>query len=293
MMKEGEYRMIQDIAPHQYDVTYHNPDVKDDDIVLIFQENRILCDVKDSCITYPMVKDIVPFIDDLYNSVNFLFRIDEVAYYELQKKEIPELLYWRYVSKEQLRNVRPIWQAFAGITGYQIHKWYLEHQFCGYCGNRMSLHGKERAVKCLNCGRVEYPQICPSVIVGITKGNQILMTKYSPNHSNFQKYALVAGYAEVGESLEDTVRREVWEEVGIRVKNIRYYKSQPWSFTDALLVGFFCEADGDTVIHMDKEELSAAEWFDRDHLPKEHSESSISLTGEMIEVFKNGLEYLQ
>ena len=93
---------------------------------------------------------------------------------------------------------------------------------------------------------------------------------------------------EVGESLEDTVRREVMEEVGLRVKNIRYYKSQPWPFSDALLAGFFCEADGETKISMDKGELSAAEWFDRAHLPAERSESSISLTGEMIEAFQDG-----
>ena len=73
-------------------------------------------------------------------------------------------------------------------------------------------------------------------------------------------------------------------------KNIRYYKSQPWSFTDALLVGFFCEVDGDDTIHMDEEELSAAEWFDKNHLPKERSESEISLTGEMIEAFRKGYD---
>ena len=282
--------MIQDISPHQYDVTYHNTEVKEDDIVLIFQEDKILCNIKDDQIIYPSVKDIIEFNSILKGGMRFLFKIDKISYFEIQQNVIPEFLHWKYIIKEQLRNIRPSWKAFAGITGYQIHKWYLEHQFCGCCGTKMILHEKERAMQCLNCGRVEYPQICPSVIVGITNGNHILMTKYAKNHSSYQKYALVAGYAEVGESLEDTVRREVWEEVGIRVKNIRYYKSQPWSFTDALLVGFFCEADGDSEIHMDQEELSEAKWFDRNHLPREHSESSISLTGEMIEVFKKGLE---
>ena len=115
------------------------------------------------------------------------------------------------------------------------------------------------------------------------------MTKYASNHSSYKKYALVAGYAEVGESLEDTVRREVMEEVGLQVKNIRYYKSQPWSFTDTLLVGFFCEVDGDAAITMDKNELAVAEWFDRDHLPMERAEASISLTGEMMDAFRDGL----
>ncbi len=93
---------------------------------------------------------------------------------------------------------------------------------------------------------------------------------------------------EVGESLEDAVRREVMEEVGLRVKNIRYYKSQPWSFTDALLVGYFCDADGSTEIAMDEEELSEAVWFEKEHIPAERSEADISLTGEMIEAFRDG-----
>ena len=141
----------------------------------------------------------------------------------------------------------------------------------------------------LDCGRVVYPQICPSVIVGITDGSRILMTKYASSHSNYKKYALVAGYAEIGESLENTVAREVMEEVGLKVKNIRYYKSQPWSFSDALLVGFFCEVDGNAEIKMDTEDPPAAEWFERDALPKERSEASISLTGEMIDAFRDGI----
>ncbi len=154
----------------------------------------------------------------------------------------------------------------------------------------MQPHEKERAMQCPACGRISYPQICPSVIVGIIDSSRILLTKYAPGHGNFRKYALVAGYAEIGESLEDTVRREVMEEVGLRVKNIRYYKSQPWSFSDALLAGFFCEPDGNTDIVMDREELSAAGWFERESLPVERSNAEISLTGEMIEVFRNGLE---
>lgn len=177
-----------------------------------------------------------------------------------------------------------------GITGYQIHKWYTQNRFCGCCGQRMQPHEKERAMQCPACGRISYPQICPSVIVGIIDSSRILLTKYAPGHGNFRKYALVAGYAEIGESLEDTVRREVMEEVGLRVKNIRYYKSQPWSFSDALLAGFFCEPDGNTDIVMDREELSAAGWFERESLPVERSNAEISLTGEMIEVFRNGLE---
>ena len=159
----------------------------------------------------------------------------------------------------------------------------------------MEEHKKERALICPSCGKISYPQICPSVIVAIIDKQQdkekdrILMTKYAGSHSSFRRYALVAGYNEIGESLEDTVRREVLEEVGLKVKNIRYYKSQPWSFSGALLVGFSCEAEGDTQVVLDREELSAADWFYRNDMPKDRSDAEISLTGEMMQAFEDGI----
>lgn len=281
--------MIQDIAPHQYDVTYRKTEVKDRDIMLIYRKGELLCRMKGSQITYPTVKEIASVFPNIYQKAKFLFRIDEEDYFELRKPEIEAFDGWNYLPREGLRNARPIWKAYAGITGFQIHKWYTENQFCGCCGEKMTAQGTERAMQCPSCGKLSYPKICPSVIVGITDGSRILLTKYASTHSSYKKYALVAGYVEVGESLEDTVRREVMEEVGLKVKNIRYYKSQPWSFTDTLLVGFFCEVDGDPSIKMDEDELSAAEWFERDYLPVERSESSISLTGEMMEAFQDGL----
>lgn len=281
--------MIQDIAPHQYDVTYRRTQAKDSDIMLIYHKNSLLCRMEGDNITYPTVKEIAAVFPNIYEKAKFLFHIDAEDYFELRQPKLEAFDGWTYLPKEGLRNARPIWKAYAGITGFQIHKWYTEHQFCGRCGQRMEPQGTERAMQCPDCGKVTYPQICPSVIVGITCGDRILMTKYASSHSSYRKYALVAGYAEIGESLEDTVRREVMEEVGLRVKNIRYYKSQPWSFSDALLVGFFCEVDGEVEITMDADELSAAEWFDRKNLPAERSEASISLTGEMIDAFRDGV----
>lgn len=280
--------MIQDITPHRYDVSYQRPKVKDNDIMLIYGKDGLLCRIKDNQITYPSVKEVAEVYPEICKKARYLFCIDEQNYFELPQTKIPEFGKWTCLSMEKLRYVRPIWKVYAGITGFQMHKWYAEHQYCGCCGSKMEESGEERALRCTKCGKLIYPSISPSVIVGIMNGDRILMTKYSHSHSRYRKYALVAGYVETGESLEDTVRREVMEEVGLHVKNIRYYKSQPWSFTDTLLVGFFCEVDGDDKIIMDEEELSAAEWFDRDHLPIEHSEAEISLTGEMIEAFQNG-----
>ena len=118
---------------------------------------------------------------------------------------------------------------------------------------------KQRMLYCENCHAMEFPKICPAVIVGVTDGNRLLLTKYAGRQ--FKKYALVAGFAEIGETIEETVRREVMEEVGLKVKNITYYKSQPWSFTDTLLFGFYCEVDGSAEITLDEEELARVDAF--------------------------------
>lgn len=127
-----------------------------------------------------------------------------------------------------------------------------------------------------------YPRINPAVIVGVTNGDKLLLTKY--NGREYKKYALVAGFNEIGESLEETVRREVMEETGLRVKNIRYYKSQPWGFTDNILAGYFCEVDGTDEIEVDMQELSVAKWVSREEIPTSLEE--LSLTNEMISVFR-------
>ena len=131
---------------------------------------------------------------------------------------------------------------------------------------------------------MEYPKLCPAVIVAVTHGDRLLLSKYAGRgHTN---YALIAGFAEIGETIEETVKREVMEEVGLKVKNLRYYKSQPWSFTDTLLFGFYVDLDGEEDITLDREELALAQWFDRDKLPEPASNGS--LTSEMITMFRNG-----
>lgn len=139
---------------------------------------------------------------------------------------------------------------------------------------------------CPGCGNMIFPKIAPAVIVCVTDGDRILMSKYA--NREFKKYALIAGFTEIGETAEETVAREVMEEVGLRVKNIRYYKSQPWGLDSNLLLGFFCDLDGDDTISMDAQELSDARWFYRDKMPAHND--GISLTTEMMDVFEKNLE---
>ena len=141
-------------------------------------------------------------------------------------------------------------------------------------------------MRCPECGQTEYPKISPAVIVGILHQDKLLMSKYA-GRDNITYYALIAGFTEIGETIEETIRREVMEEVGLKVKNIRYYKSQPWSFSETVLMGFFVDLDGDDeTITLDTEELATAEWFTREEAKPQPL--NISLTSEMIWQFKNG-----
>ena len=151
----------------------------------------------------------------------------------------------------------------------------------------MDFDQKERAMRCPHCSNIVYPKISPAVIVGITNDKgQILVTKYA--HGHYQSYALVAGFCEIGETPEQTVVREVQEEVGLRVKNIRYFDSQPWGFDSNLLLGYYCEVDGGTSITMDETELATARFVKRNKI--EEDKNLLSLTATMIDRFRKGLE---
>ena len=141
-------------------------------------------------------------------------------------------------------------------------------------------------LKCPVCGNEVYPKIAPAVIVAVTSGEKLLLTKYSGRV--YKRYALIAGFTEIGETAEETVEREVMEEVGLRVKNIRYYATQPWGTDSNLLIGYFADLDGDPDITLDHDELAVAEWFDREDIPIGNDQ--ISLTLDMVQAFREGRE---
>ena len=172
--------------------------------------------------------------------------------------------------------------AFAGITGNQLFRWLENHKYCGRCGSKMIKSENERAMVCSECGQIIYPTISPAVTVAITNGDKILLARNA--RGNFTKFALVAGFVEIGESFEETVKREVMEEVGLKVKNIRYYKSQPWAFSDTEMIGFFVELDGDDHVTIQEDEIAEARWFSREELSDDLPQLSLSF--EMIETFR-------
>ena len=145
--------------------------------------------------------------------------------------------------------------------------------FCGRCGAKTRPLTTERASVCTACGRITYPRISPAIIVLVKKDEEILLAR-SPR-SPPGLFSVIAGFNEPGENLEQTVHREVGEEVGISVRNLRYFGSEPWPFPDSLMIGFVADhAGGD--IRIDNHEIEAAGWYTRDNLPLIPSKASIS-----------------
>lgn len=194
---------------------------------------------------------------------------------------------YAYIPAAKLREPASRDACHAMMTAWHIYCWYRNNRFCGRCGAPTKHDDKERMMRCAACGNMIFPRIAPAAIIGVTHGDKLLLSKYA--NRNYTRYGMLAGFIEIGETAEEGVAREVMEEVGLKVKNIRYYKSQPWGIAGNLSVGYYCDLDGDDeTITLDENELSMAEWFSRDEIPYE--DEGISLTGEMIRMFQQGKE---
>lgn len=189
---------------------------------------------------------------------------------------------FEFVRMFEMRRRKPKEQVLIAATAWHLYCWYRDNQYCGRCAEKLVHSEKLRMLRCPCCGNQVFPKIAPAVIVGVTNGEYILMTKYA--NREYKRYALIAGFTEIGETAEETVQREVLEEVGLHVKNIRYYKSQPWGFDSNLLLGYFCELDDKREICLDEEELSTAEWVHYSDVPEDTE--GLSLTREMMTVFR-------
>lgn len=266
--------MIQDIAPYRLRNEYKPGPCRIGDKILSFDdEGRLAAAFDEEGIVYPSVTDAFCPQDMVY-----LFSVAGHGYY-MTDKEIPD---YEYYSVRNLRERGGGCGILAAFTGYHLWKWYRDSRFCGKCGGATVRDDMERAMKCTICGNMIYPRINPAVIVGVINGDSLLITRY---RSGYTHNALVAGFTEIGETLEETVEREVMEEAGIRVRNIRYYKSQPWGIAMDVLAGFYCDA-ADTDIRMDNSELKYAQWTRREDIVLQPDD--LSLTNEMMRMFRDG-----
>ena len=281
--------MIQDIYPSKLYNEFHKYEISDNDYLLMFnEEGKILLGKKENEVIFPCKADMCHINDHNSTesnsdkeSVVYLFSLDDKRFFlatsdmEIAKED------YSYYTMREVRDVFSGKEVFAVFTAFHLWKWYRDNIYCGKCKGKLVFHDKERALVCPDCGNVIYPRINPAVIVGVIKGDSLLITKYRRGYAHS---ALVAGFTEIGETLEETVSREVMEETGVKIKNIRYYKSQPWGMAQDILVGFYCEAEEDSVIHMDENELKYAEWVKREDIILQPN--NLSLTNEMMRMFK-------
>ena len=273
--------MLQDIAPHRFDNSY-SPDHKPDrgDTVLHFRAGAVLCDTQQEAL-FPTYSDY-----DGPESVVYLFSIDDRRYFLILGENASAEENYSYVDVKKLRWSPEIGgeKVFIAFTALHLWDWYTNNRCCGHCGGKTIPDLSERALLCTSCCRVIYPRINPAVIVGVRNGDKLLITRYAESRA-FRHDSLVAGFTEIGETFEETVRREVMEEVGLKVKNISYYASQPWGFSGGILAGFFCDVDGSTDIRLDESELSVAQWVSREDISGQPD--GYSLTNDMMMRFRN------
>jgi NAD+ diphosphatase len=278
--------MIHDIYPHRFSNQYlANRSIGETDYILHYQENTLLLKAKGEELTIPQKKDF-PDISDKMESV-FLFSLNEVPCFlvwddlkaDESQFEYKDIGFFRTTNQKEI--------AWVSIVGLHLRNWYNQNKFCGKCGSKTQHKNDERAMVCPSCNTVVYPKISPAIIVAIISNDKILLAHNANFVGNW--YSLIAGYVDVGETLEETLVREVKEEVGLDVWNIRYYKSQPWALSGSMMIGYIAEADESQAICIDGKEITDAAWFSRGNLPGHPS--TISIAGEMIEKFERGELY--
>lgn len=292
--------MLHDIAPAAYnnDISFRAPVLEDK--IIIYRGKQVLAFVEGSTMRAPLFADFFDESELEKLRAIYLFAVGEDAYFMAKVSDeaidaalahqpydvSSEMGGWVFLPLQKLIEYHPKRERFALMVGHEYWNWYESSQYCGRCGAKTEHNRVERMMRCPACGLMIFPKVFPAVIVAITRPDgKVLATRYKGRP--YANYALIAGYCEMGETVEQTVHREVMEEVGLRVKNLRYYKSQPWPDSSSLLFGFFCELEGDPEIRLDEHELSFAEWLDREELLTDNDHS---LTREMMGVLREHRE---
>ena len=280
--------MIQDIAPLKLNNAYHRKKPKNNSRMLGFIDRMIYLkyDEKIEFLTYERWTDTLREQKKEIPGSVYLFSIGEEDYFLTDIAADTQIEGFAFHKIFSVRTMQPMKDVLAAATAWHLYVWYRDNQFCGRCGTKLAHDTLQRMMRCPKCGNLVFPKIAPAVIIGLTDGDKILMTKYAGRE--YKRYALIAGFTEIGETAEETVVREVMEEVGLKVKNIRYYKSQPWGFDSNLLLGYFCDLAEKAEIQLEEEELSLAEWVDYKDVPDDPE--GLSLTREMMVHFRKSRE---
>jgi NAD+ diphosphatase len=284
--------MIHEILPHKLNNEFKVCDPKPTDFLIRYDGSKTLLKKSGDGYAIPRVGELLELqgksLDDFEG--HYLFSIDDTAFFlddsvaaKAADAAVKAPEGFEYMGSRTFRSMNPV-ERMGGATAVHIAHWESLNRFCGRCGSATTHGEKERSIVCPKCGNVVYPRISPVVIVAVRNGDKLLMAHNIDNPN--PRLFLISGFVEVGESLEQAVHREVQEEAGVKVKNVRYFGSQPWPFSDSLIAGFTAELDGDDTIRMQQEELSEAMWVKREDIPEYETDVSISCC--LIENFRRG-----
>ena len=245
--------MIQDIEPkHLFNEWKKNAVPKKSSAVVQFRGQDLLCRIDDNGLKFPSRAQFT----EPDEAFTYLFELDGREYYLLFDENERVLDGYSYRNIGLFRTEKPKELAYAAVSAWHLCSWYRDARYCGRGA--------------------------------VTPGYYLLFTK-SATRPGAPRTALVAGFTEFAESFEQTVHREVMEEVGLKVKDLRYYRCQPWGISGNIMMGYWCRLDGDDdTIHLDNFELADGAWVSREELRKNYTGNGIALTSEMIAEFAAG-----
>lgn len=246
------------------------------DQILVFFENKLMVQGDRFIWAFSELERFLPDGSD----VVLIDTLDGVRYAAVRiYHDLSDILQTEHKSlRSLLFNNAGIEIALAG-KATQLLDWYVSHQYCGRCGNATQHHESQRVLVCHSCREQYFPRINPCAIMLVTRGKEVLLARSARFRSGF--YSCLAGFIEVGETPEETVVREVKEEVGIEVDNIRYIKSQSWPFPSQLMLGFIADYKSGDIVP-EPEEIEEAGWYSVDALPNVPA-AGISVAGELIQ----------
>ncbi len=258
-------------------------EINPDSYWFLINEQKVIVLSENGAITIPRYSTLEEF-NIKSNHVQFMGTYHSSPCYaaEIESAEALPESFSIHSPLALLNNLDTDLVKLSGLAG-QFITWSKNHRFCGKCSSLTEDKNDERAKICTVCGQVYYPRLSPAIIVAVTKDDRLLLASSPRFRSKF--YSVLAGFVEPGETLEECVKREVKEEVGIEVKNIKYFGSQPWPFPDSLMIGFTAEYESGE-IKPDKKEITDVGWFKRDEIPG--IPSSISIARRLIDWFIEG-----
>lgn len=255
---------------------------KSDEIWFVFNGNKLVTEEIEEKGSLPKVQDLNKY-SQFFKHVHYIGQLREKYCYtaELTETDMVEEKY-KFHDFRSIISYMNDEEFLLCSKAIQVINWDKDHKFCGRCGTMMETMTDERAKICPKCGFINYPRISPAIIVAITNGEKLLLA----HNKNFKPglYSLIAGFVEVGETFEQCVKREIMEEVGIKVKNIKYFQSQPWPFPNSLMIAFTAEyVEGE--IQVDGKEIEDAGWYTVDKFPMIPAKGSVAR--KLIDWFKS------